>query len=854
MHYFLGGLLLLLPVLSLAQDNPKSDYDSFRSYPYMERAYRLAEREKWQEVESLMRHLVSRVSDNQEARRLLAQALAAQGEYASAERQLEALQAPNAQELLMSNRLEWINGDPPDKSLLAKWMSNTSGSARVSLWSSYAKTLTARKGETTALDWLLGLDIQGDAAELRRYRAVLAETLGRWEVVIQQLAPLRRQEQLTASDWRRLILAHLAQGDLVATNTLLDEPPSALTERAMLDAAAERAIALARPAYAQQWLERAAAISPPSVERQSQRLELARQLGQVSTIRQLARASQVACWRRVQWLLPHDRNVARDELATCDPSSSTRRWLSLASQLHAENLLADAELPRRWQQARMVQLVELWERQGNTQKALDWLAKQPPSTMALSLRARLWQSRGRLDRAAELWARLYQRNGDLSNLEQASYLWTQSGNDKKALQLLEDAFDSVDGELKPSQLARLASLYSQRQLDAEASERALTLLKHLENVSGNVLLSHLATSGQCRIIERYAQEASLSAQLSYALGICAMPSTPGTAVVYFQREMQHAAPERHKALAYALFAAGDPSAAYEQWRKLSSSHLASVDHRAMARSALMVGKVEAAVEQWERAGVPTKAEDLQLGVSLALKRGDAQEAMRLQRRVLSRDASAPRYYAAASTARQTGQLELSRQWSAEAARRAPDEPLYQADYGMLLAASESGKLRKQSIPYLVDSVNAYPEDYILAEALAQRYVEMVQNEAATDQLRRAIDLEQRPLAVGGESAEDMVKRRYRQRRQHASLMERDRVSVSSTWSPVSPTAGISPASGEQNTQVALWDHALGKYPSRNGRQMAVYARAIMNSDDYGHYGQAYAAGAGLPESVNIVGT
>lgn len=846
MRYFLGCLLLLLwPTPAFAQESPQNDYEQFVSYPYMERGYRLADDEEWQEVESLMRHLLSRVSDNREARRLLAQALTAQGEYASAEQQLATLQAASAQELLMSNRLDWIDSDPPDKALVTKWLATTSGSTRASLWRSYAETLTAREGKTASLNWLLGLGIRDDGTELRRYRAALAEELKRWGVVLQQLAPLRRQGQLMALDWKRLVLAHLARGELVAANILLEEPPSMLMERAMLDTAADRAIALERPAFAELWLQRSTVIALPDPERQQQRLELARQRGDASLIRQLSREQHIACWRRVQWLLPFDRDMARRELALCDPSSATRHWLYLASRLEADELLAKASLPQRWQEARQTQLVELWQRQGKTQRALDWLARQSPSKATLRLRARLWQAQEQPGRAAEIWERLYWRTGEAPALEQASYLWVESGNNTKALQLLERAFDRADGELKPSQLARLASLYSQRQLDAEASERALTLLKHLEDESGDVLLRHLATSGQCRIIERYAQEASLSAQLSYALGTCAMPSTPGTAVVYFQKEMQHAAPERHKALAYALFAARDPSAAYEQWRKLSSSYLASVDHLAMARSALAVGKVEAAVEQWKRTGVPTKTEDLQLGVDLALKRGEVKEAMRLQRRVLSRDASAPSYYAAASTARQAGQFELSRQWLAEAARRAPDEPLYQADYGMSLAASESDKLRKQSIPYLVESVNAYPEDYILAEALAQRYVEVVQNEAATDQLRRAIDLEQRPLAVGGESAEDMVKRRYRQRRQHASLRERDRVSVSSTWSPVSPSAGISPTSGEQNTQVALWDHALGKYPSRNGRQMAVYARAIMNSDDYGHYGQAYAAGAGL---------
>ena len=81
----LAQLLTQPPALGLNQ------FEEFHSYPYLDKAYRAAEQRDWAQVQQLMEHLISQVPENVEAYRLLAQALAKQGNLDGAMAALGAL-------------------------------------------------------------------------------------------------------------------------------------------------------------------------------------------------------------------------------------------------------------------------------------------------------------------------------------------------------------------------------------------------------------------------------------------------------------------------------------------------------------------------------------------------------------------------------------------------------------------------------------------------------------------------------------------------------------------------------------------------------------------------------------------
>jgi adsorption protein A len=87
-----GSLLLCLNTTGWAQAEPLTDFDR-SAVPYMDRSYCEAKNGNWKEVD-LMRHLPSKVPENDEARALLVQSLVKQQRYEDA---VQALPIPGQQ-------------------------------------------------------------------------------------------------------------------------------------------------------------------------------------------------------------------------------------------------------------------------------------------------------------------------------------------------------------------------------------------------------------------------------------------------------------------------------------------------------------------------------------------------------------------------------------------------------------------------------------------------------------------------------------------------------------------------------------------------------------------------------------
>jgi len=137
-----------------------SGFQQFRSYPFLDRAYREAERHNWVEVERLMRQLLERVPNNDEGRSLLVEALAKQRRYRDSE--ALAAQLNNSHEALFELRMAWIEQDPPTSEMVERWLEESEGDQRVRLWQAYSLALAKFGGAKRALDWLNQVPVRGD--------------------------------------------------------------------------------------------------------------------------------------------------------------------------------------------------------------------------------------------------------------------------------------------------------------------------------------------------------------------------------------------------------------------------------------------------------------------------------------------------------------------------------------------------------------------------------------------------------------------------------------------------------------------------------------------------------------------
>ncbi|MDI9779021.1 phage receptor [Pseudomonas putida] len=795
----LSGLLLCSTALA-TQAAPMTEFQRFTSYPFMERSYREAKKDNWAEVERLTRHVLSRVPNNDEARSLLVEALAHQRRYKDAEAMAEQLgNGSEYADALQELRLTWIEQDPPAASQVEGWLASVDGIQRVRLWQAYSLSLAKFGGAGKALEWLNQLPPRDDGAVLRLARANFAEQLRNWKETIDQLQPLADKGQLRSVDWQRLANAYVQQVDEKGLEKLLQSAPSAEVANQTRLAMANRAIAVGHNQLAQRWLEQLPTEQLQQPEQRQQLWELAREGDDAPLVRRLSNELQRPCLETVDWLSRRDPDVAREQFKDCPASADPRAYAVLKQRLYGDPV-------------------------------------QPPQP-----------------RTAAEWESRYRQSGDLAALEQATFLLLQQGHSERARTLLEQAYDRRQGRLTPSLLQRLGNIYARNDGPLNG-QRMLGLIPRVDASTRAQLLGRLAENGQCAAVRQGIPANPTEAGQYRALGRCAMPDQPGEAVVYYQAAEQLGERGDRLPLAYALEAAGDSEAALPIWRNLPASAWNDNARLTAARGALNAGDADAARRYWD-AAAHDSADDWALGAAIAQRQGDPQTALRLQRQALAHNPRADHYYAAASTAQQAGDSAQSSAWLAEAVRLAPDQPRYRADYGMRLAGSGDVAQRRQSIPYLERATHDFPEDYRLGETLALRYDEVENSAAARRELRRVIDVEQN-LVDGDDEYGSLEARKYRQRRAHETLSRRDTITLASTWSPAGTStndkfldngerSGTSRRAQSQNVQLAMWDHALGEEPSRNGSTLSVYGRVLFGGQSRTDYAQSMGTGVGL---------
>ncbi|KAF1029731.1 MAG: Bacteriophage adsorption protein A [Pseudomonas sp.] len=844
----MAGLLMGLCSAPLLAE-PLSDFEQFRSYPYMDRSYREAKKGNWREVERLTRHLLDSVPNNQEARDLLVQALAKQRRYKDAAQALAS--QPADSEALLNLRLVWIEQDPPASSQVENWIAHSSLTQRIRLWQAYSLSLARFGGATRAHDWLAQLPPQGDDNVLRLARSNWAEQLHDWDDTIRQLAPLAERKQLNREGWQRLANAYVQRLDDKALTALLKQAPTAEDARHARLAMADRAVAMGHTVQAQHWLQSL----PPEDQAnpaQRQRLwELARQTDDAPAVQRLSEQLQRPCLETAEWLSRRAPDAALAQLKRCQPGDNPQAWLVLAQRLQAVDLLQSQRLPEPWDTARRDSLLEAWQATGKRGQAMDWLAHQPQTARVLKKRAEMLQASGRTAEAAQLWERSYRQSGNLTALDQATYLLVTHGHNAQAQTLLEHAYDRQP-RLPLPLLQRLARLYSTGTPDAAQQRRMAGLLKQVDPATRGQLLAQLAESGQCATVHASLNATPREAGEFRALGRCAMPDQPGSAVAYYQAAARLDGQRYSLPLAYALEAAGDSAGALRIWRHVADNQLSDNALLTASRSALTVDDAPLAEHYWQLSHT-RGSNEWALGAAIAERRGQLAEALQRQRQALQQTPDASHFYAASVTAQKAGDGPQSTAWLAEAVRRDRQNPRYRADYGMRLAGAQTPEERRLSIPLLQQATRDFPEDYRLGETLAWRYDEIADSAAARAELRRVIDLEQHPIAADDEDG-SMQARRYRQRRAHETLSKRDSRTLASTWSPagVATNDNFRPdnregsrRSASQNVQIALWDHALGEEPSRAGSTLSVYGRVLFGGEGRSTYGQSLATGVGL---------
>ncbi len=452
--WLLLAFCLFLPAIGSAQ--PLDNFDEFRSYPFMERGYRAAEAEDWRKVEELMRFLLEKVPHHQEARGLLVQSLQNQGRYEEAAAAVQG-DTEVARTRRLNLRLAWIAAKAVPRERIEPWLEETPAPGYTRLWQAYALDLEARQGPEASWSWLRHLQPRDDERDLAIWRGRFADKAGKSDAVIAALEPVLRKGKLPPGEKDRLAQAYISAGayeDLRRLLTTLDSPQRIADWRV---AAIRRAVGSGDSSTALRWLQELDSGSMTPDLRQNL-WQLVLESGDVDRILRVGEELGQPCLDMVAQLAPLALDRARQRLDQCDPGEDPQRWLVLARRTDAVESLAGKEFPSGWREQQQEQLLAMWMERDDVQAALDWLERQPRSNAALKQEAELAQSRGLYGRAIPVWLELYQRNGDLQALDQATFLLGAMGQHQRALRELEQAWSHQ--ALNESLYRRMAGLYA----------------------------------------------------------------------------------------------------------------------------------------------------------------------------------------------------------------------------------------------------------------------------------------------------------------------------------------------------------------------------------------------------------
>ncbi len=824
--------LLLLALLGASLSAPNlaaapSELQRFRSYPYIERAYRALDQQP-AEAEKLVRHVLEEISpEHAEAQRILLQALQRQGRYAEALDVCAKLPAEQAAPLREELRLAWIGSDQGvPAATLDGWLSEAEPLEAAHLWQAQALRLERREGVPVAQRWLAGLPSRLQDDVWRHWQASLAERQQDWPAVRDSLAG---QASLGAEDWARLGQAYVELGQAAELEQLLRRAPSPEAAATLRVNAARRWIGQDRaaPAYQQLLALQAAGQLPADLRRNL--FELARQQGDSARADALAAELGEDCLERSAWLIERDAAAARRVLASCAPGDQPQRWLAQVQRLRALELLPRADLPGELHDPLYI---ELSRAAGRGAQALDWLLVHPAGEARLARAATLAQQLDRRQQAAELWQRHYQASGSGRSLEQASYLWQQLGQPQRSRELLLKA-RHLDG----AQAARLAQLsVEDGQLSAEQVER---LLPRLAPAARGELLAVLAARGRCAEVLQLSGGQPVSAAEWRARGQCHLQEQPGVAVEELRQGQALGDRPSAELLPFALAAAGEPEAALLLWQQTPVAQQSAAVRRAVVGAELAVGRVEQAEQHWQ-ALPPSSVDDWRQGGHLAVARQDYPEAVRRWQRVLALGGALEDYYQAGMTAGSAGQREQQLAWLERAAQLAPEDPRIQADLGYALANSLEPAQRQAAIPVLEKAVRLRPDDYRLSDALATLQGSFGQVPQALENWKHSIDLETAVEPRDEKLSNDL----FRARRAHQEHNDRTRWHFASTFAPRGVTSTADQRPSGLNAHQLDVDQRLSDDIGLQGGRLSAIGR-VFSSGEHSDLTETVGGAAGL---------
>ncbi|KXF82075.1 NfrA family protein [Enterovibrio coralii] len=511
-----------------------SEFDEFRTYPYINKAYQLEREKQFSAAEDEVEKALHVAPEHLPFQRFQYSLLTKAGDYSEAARVLQNIPKDEREGMLLSLRQQQISkAGVLTQAELTPLLKGLTLEEQQKLVLSYLYHLEKIDGEDEALAWAMSLPTKLKSLDVLTFEAETAFELKRYDHVTDTLSKVATQQDLPEHQTALLGLSYLAKADVDSALAIANASPKAKSSEAIVRQHIENLVndnnvAEAREQYA--WLAEHHPLSDADYKKS---FELAIKDKDFEKALDYSEMAGVDCLSTADLYLKLDQRAkAKSTLAGCNVSENPKNWLFLAEKINMVSAIESQRFksPEAASLRRSI-LANLYNRKHQYQKQIA-LLKGTRQLKEIKLLAIAYQRTKAYPEAIDTWYQLFLRTGDTEALNTASTLAIEHLGAQKAIRLVRDSLPKLRSEKEREiQLDRLLNLYYHHPEYFVASD--ITMFKG-HDISSLALAELWAKYDACDVVTKNITHPTTSFEYR-VLGFCIYEDEPERGLAYLNK-------------------------------------------------------------------------------------------------------------------------------------------------------------------------------------------------------------------------------------------------------------------------------------------------------------------------------
>ncbi|WP_258807719.1 NfrA family protein [Pseudidiomarina sp. CB1] len=608
-----------------------SDYQEFRTYPYVDKAYRLQQEERYQAALEELDRAIAIAPEHEPFYQYAFELAMLNQDIERARQYLGEIPERNRVALRQRMLRSAMAREVPAAPEMPAFLADLTPTQQLELIQQGLYQLQQEQNKEVAWAWLNALPQELWTPELNLIAARIAADVGAFDAAAQQFSRYAKHAELAPEEIAEFGYVLVEANDEAGAFALAQRYPQAAG--GVIRELAYKALGRNDHAGALRyfgWLQKRGYLSANDVKQYYFLLE---EDGQLESALALSEQAQTSCLEQVQLLLKMDNTSgARERFVNCSVQENPIVWLSLAERLELYDAVQRTTFTSSaLQQQRRQLLMNYYHQQQAWQRQVELLADTAANEAELTYLAMAYDRLGDNRNAETTWLAIWRNYQDPAALEKVTYLLWQRGEAEQTIALLEEGFAKVNLASAPGRV--LVSRYVNilyGHPEAIAVERIKLLSR--SNADPVDVAELWRLQGNCD------EALAALAQVSKERGIrtraeCLIDRDPEAAYEALQLAIgQEPSAGDLRSLASLAERVGDNAAAVGYLQRIPTAERVSSDELAIARLTYLQGDLAAAEAAWQAARQENELDWWLLGVDIAQAQQDDEKTLLLLER------------------------------------------------------------------------------------------------------------------------------------------------------------------------------------------------------------------------------